>query len=252
LDFQKLEISTSGPIQRPNMRHHTKFCEDRWNRSGDMADLRFFKIAAAAILDFGNLKFVTVVTLKRVEMRLHAKFCWNRSNRGWDMGFFDFSRWRPQPSWIFKSWKFQLPVPFWGPICDIIPHFAKIDETVPEMWPIYDFSRWLCRHLGFWKFEICNGCDAQEGRNASACQVLLKSLKPRLRYGIFRFFKMAASTILDFQKLEILTSGPILRPNMRHHTTFCEDQWNRSGDVANLRFFKVALPPSWILEIWNL
>ena len=39
-----------------------------------MADLRFFKMAAAAILDFGNLKFVTVVTLKRVEMRLRAKF----------------------------------------------------------------------------------------------------------------------------------------------------------------------------------
>ena len=26
------------------MRHHAKFCEDRANRSGDMADFRFFKI----------------------------------------------------------------------------------------------------------------------------------------------------------------------------------------------------------------
>ena len=57
LDFQKLEISTSGPIRMPNMRHRTKLREDWSNRSGDMADFRFFKMAAAAILDFGNFKF---------------------------------------------------------------------------------------------------------------------------------------------------------------------------------------------------
>ena len=82
LDFQKLKISTSGPIRRPNMRHRTKFREEWSNRSGDMADFRFFKMAAAAILDFGNFKFLTVGTLKRVELRLHAKFWRNRSKRG--------------------------------------------------------------------------------------------------------------------------------------------------------------------------
>ena len=50
LDFQKLEISTSGPIRRPNMRHRTKFGEGWSNHSRDMADFRFFKMAAAAIL----------------------------------------------------------------------------------------------------------------------------------------------------------------------------------------------------------
>ena len=82
LDYQKLEISTSGPIRRPNIRRRTKFREDRSNRSGDMADFRFFKIAAAAILDFGNFEFLTVGTLKRVELRLHAKFWRNRPKRG--------------------------------------------------------------------------------------------------------------------------------------------------------------------------
>ena len=48
----KLEISTSRPVRRPNMRHHTKFREDRSNRSRDIADFRFFKMAAAAILDY--------------------------------------------------------------------------------------------------------------------------------------------------------------------------------------------------------
>ena len=64
------------------MHHSTKFGEDRSNRSGNIADFRFFKMAAAAILDFGNFKFLTVGTLKRVELRLHAKFWRNRSKRG--------------------------------------------------------------------------------------------------------------------------------------------------------------------------
>ena len=64
------------------MRHCTKFCEDRSNRSGDIADFRFFKMAAAAILDFGKFKFLTVGTLKRVELHLRAKFWRNRPNRG--------------------------------------------------------------------------------------------------------------------------------------------------------------------------
>jgi len=63
------------------MHDRTKFGEDRSNRSRDMADFRFSKMAAAAILDFGNFKFLTVGTLKRAELRLRAKFCRNRSNR---------------------------------------------------------------------------------------------------------------------------------------------------------------------------
>ena len=64
------------------MRQHAKFRKDQSNRSVDMADFRFFKMAAAAILDFGNFKFLTVGTLKRVELRLRAKFCRNCSKRG--------------------------------------------------------------------------------------------------------------------------------------------------------------------------
>ena len=64
------------------MRHRTKFREDWSNRSGDMDDFRFFKMAAAVILDFVNFKFLTVETLKRVELRMHAKFWLNRSKLG--------------------------------------------------------------------------------------------------------------------------------------------------------------------------
>ena len=45
------------------------------------------------------------------------------------------------------------------------------------------------RHLGFWKFQIFEDWDDQEGQNASACHILSKSLEPRLRYGDFSIFQ---------------------------------------------------------------
>ena len=36
----------------------------------------------------------------------------------------------------------NFDVRFGGPICVTAPNFAKIGQTVPEMWPIFDFSRW--------------------------------------------------------------------------------------------------------------
>ena len=43
--------------------------------------------------------------------------------------------------------------------------------------------------LDFGKFKFFNGCDAQEVRTASACQILSKSLKTRLGYGDFSIFQ---------------------------------------------------------------
>jgi len=53
------------------------------------------------------------------------------------------------------------------------------------------------RHFGFLKFHIFNGQYGQKGRTATSCQISSKSLKPRLRYGYFSIFKMAAAAILD-------------------------------------------------------
>ena len=125
-------------------------------------------------------------------------------------------------------------------------------------------------HLGFRKFQIFNCWDAQESRTASACQILSKSLKPRLRYGdFFHFLRWRPSAILDFQKLKISTSGLIRRPNVRHRTTFREERLNRSRDIADFRFLKMAAvrhlglglrvlgPPTksiwwtlWLCKIW--
>jgi len=32
--------------------------------------------------------------------------------------------------------------PILGAICITVPNFEKIGRTVPEIWPIFDFSRW--------------------------------------------------------------------------------------------------------------
>ena len=58
------------------------------------------------------------------------------------------------PSWLFKSWKFQLPVLFGGSICVSMPNFAKVGRTIPEIWPIFDFSRWRLSAILDW-FYAC-------------------------------------------------------------------------------------------------
>ena len=112
-----------------------------------------FQDAAAAILDFGYFKFLTVGTLMRVELCLHAKFCRNRSNRGLDMAIFQFLKMAVVRHLGFsKVENFNFRSHSGGPMCVMVPNFAKIGQTVKEIWPIFDFQNGSRRHLGFWKF----------------------------------------------------------------------------------------------------
>jgi len=133
-----------------------------------------------------------------------------------------------------------------------VRHRAKFREG-PEIWPIFTiFQDGGRRHLGFWKFQIFNGCDAQEGRTASVCQILSKSLKPRLRYGNFSIIQDGGRPPSWIFKWEISTSVPVRRPNMRHHAIFREHRSNRSRDMADFRFVSRWRPlSSWILKISN-
>ena len=92
-------------------------------------------------------------------------------------------------------------------MCVIVPNFAKIGQTVPEIWPIFDFQDSGRRHLGFWKFEIFNGWDAQEGRTTSPRQIAFKSAQTRSRYRDLSIFKIAAADILDFKNFKFLNVG---------------------------------------------
>ena len=92
--------------------------------------------------DFSNFKFLTVWTLK--SRTTSACQIVSKSFK-LQLKYGDFSIFKDggrPPSWIFKSWKFQLPVRFRGPICVTVPNFAKISQTVPEILPIFDFSGW--------------------------------------------------------------------------------------------------------------
>jgi len=57
---------------------------------------------------------------------------------------------------------------------------------------------------------------------------------------IFRFFKIAAAAILDFQNLKFLTFGTIERVELRNHAKFCRNRSNRGRDMVIFQFFKMA------------
>ena len=63
------------------------------------------------------------------------------------------------------------------------------------------FSDEGSHHLGSLKFYIFNDRKGQEGRNASLCQILSKSLKPWRRYVSFLFsrWRLSPSWISKFQ-----------------------------------------------------
>ena len=61
-----------------------------------------------------------------------------------------------------------------------MPNFVEIAPTAAEI--SQDGKR---RHVGFLEFQIFNGRKNQEGRSASVCQISLKSLELRPRYGDF-------------------------------------------------------------------
>ena len=71
------------------------------------------------------------------------------------------------------------------------------------------------------------------------------------RYGRFSIFKMAASAILDFQNLEILTSSVVRRPNLHHCAKFCEDRSTVPDIWPNCNFQDGGRPPSWIFKSWK-
>ena len=65
---------------------------------------------------------------------------------------------------------------------------------------------------------------------------------------IFRFFKMAAASMLDFWN-KVLTAGRIISVELRRLSKFRGDWSNRCGDISILDFSRWWHPPSWIFKI---
>ena len=72
-----------------------------------MAILRFFKMAAAAILHFRNFKFLTVGEVRKVELHHLAKFRQNRSNCGRNMAIFRILKMAAATILDFENFKFS-------------------------------------------------------------------------------------------------------------------------------------------------
>ena len=49
---------------------------------------------------------------------------------------------------------------------------------------------------------------------------------------IFRFLKMAAAAILDFQNLKFLTFETVRRVELRNHAKFCRNRSNHGRDIV--------------------
>ena len=121
---------------------------------GDIAILRIFKMAAAAILDFWNSKILLAIVAERVETHLHAKFCQNLSISCKDINIFRFSRWRPPPSWIVEFTKFYWLTVSGGPRRIIVLNFIKIGCSIAAILRFCKFSKWLPPPS--WIFKIVN------------------------------------------------------------------------------------------------
>jgi len=78
--------------------------------------------------------------------------------------------------------------------------FVAIGQTVVDISRFRIFQDGGSHDLGFSKFYTFNNPNGQEGRTASLCQNLSKSVKVRLRYGDFSIYQDGGCRHLGFLK----------------------------------------------------
>jgi len=125
------------------------------------------------------------IWVARVETHQCAKFCQNRSI---GRRYYDFSRWRPPPSWIFEIVNFYLLTVSWEPRRITVSKFV-----VPNCGDIAIFQDGRRRHPGFLKSRYFISYWISMPNFVKIGQWVAKIL----RIKIFQFFKMATAAILD-------------------------------------------------------
>jgi len=78
------------------------------------------------------------------------------------------------------------------------------------------------------------------GRNASPCQIWLKSVKARPRYGDFSIFQDGGRRHLGFLNFEILMVGTFKRVKLCRCVKFRRNLSHCGRNMAILRFCKMA------------
>ena len=152
--------------------------------------------------------------------------------------FFDFSRWRCPPSWIFKSstaglvWRANMR--YHAKCCAERSNHCRYIVS-------FIFRMSAATVLDFFKFQISNRTNSHEGRTASPCQMSLKWLKLRPRYGDYLIFQDGGRRHVGFLELQI--------SNCRAHhkcriASPCQISWRLVKLLSNYLdfgfFFKMA------------
>jgi len=124
--------------------------------------------------------------------------------------FFDFSRWRPPPSWIFEIAKFYWLFGWWGLRCISTQNFVKIGQSVTKILWYSIFQDGGRRHLGLSNSQNFIGCRCLEGPCISLYQISSKSVVPFQRYCDLSNFKIGRRRHLGFLKSRNFTGywGP--------------------------------------------
>jgi len=141
--------------------------------------LRIFKMAAAAILDFCNRELLLAIVPNFVKIGQSVVKI---------LRFFDFSRWRPPPSWIFEIVNFYLLTVSGGTKRITVPNVVKIGRSIVEILQFFEFSR--CLPLPFWIAQFY--CFFEVQRVETHQRAIFRQNLSYEDINIFRFF------ILDF------------------------------------------------------
>ena len=106
LDFQKFKFLPADTLGGPNLRKPAKFHQDRPIRCWDMANFRFFKMAAVRHVGFLKLQFWIFSGIRSANARHHVKFCEIRLNGCGDIAILPFSKMAVAAILDFQKFKF--------------------------------------------------------------------------------------------------------------------------------------------------
>jgi len=163
--------------------------------------------------------------------------------------FFDFTRWRPPPSWIFKFVKCYWLTVSEGHKHITVPSFVKIGRSVVEILRFFVFLKWPPPPS--WIFETAKFYWLLGSRGSrricmpnfvKICQSVAK---------ILRFFDFSRwrPAILYFQICEILLADGVWRSKTHNCAKF---RHNRRSIAEILRIFEIfQMAAAAILDFWN-
>jgi len=185
-----------------------------------------------------------------VETHQQAKFRQNRSIGCKLLRFFDFSRWRPSPSWIFEIVNFYFLAVSGGLRRITVPYFVKIGRSIAEILQFIEFSSWP--PPPFWIFQIAKFywlLGSRRSRRISMPNFVKigQSVAKTLRFFDFSRWRPSPSWIFEIVNFYLLSvSGKLSRITL---SKFCQNRSLCCGDIAIFRTFKMAAAA--ILDFWN-